>query len=229
MRTHKYALCLAAGLLLGFGLARGAGDLLGQLTAADAKYAEGDQDAAFAGYRALLREALGSEELSEDDRYASACAAISLAAGTFADLAQNAKDPGIKHSSENWAKTAQSMIGARFVKAISFGEQVDIRQHVVAGKVTIVDFWSKYCPPCEALRPLLEQLAVARAKDLVVVKVDINRPGHEGIDWQSPVARQYGLNSIPHIKIFGTNGQLAAEGDQARTLVMQWIQQAGIR
>lgn len=228
MRNHTYALCLAAGLVLGFGLARAAGDLVGQLTAADAKYAEGDTNAAFAAYRSLLREALGAEELSEQDRFAAGCAAVSLAAGTFGDLAQNAKDPGIKHSSEAWAKTAQSMIGARFVKTIAFGEQVDIRQHVVAGKVTVVDFWSKYCPPCEAMRPLLEQLAIARAKDLVVVKVDINRPGHEGIDWQSPVSRQYGLNSIPHIKIFGTDGQLAAEGDQARSLVMQWIQQAGI-
>lgn len=226
---HKHALWLIAGMVLGLGLARGAGDLLGQVKAADEKYAAGDTQAAFSSYRMVLKDALDATELSEQDRYAAACAAISLAAGTFGDLAQNATDAQIKSNSAEWAKSAQSMIGARFVKAISHGAQVDIREHLTAGKTTIVDFWSKYCPPCEALRPLLEQLAMARSKELAVVKVDINRPGVQGIDWQSPVAQQYGLQSIPHIKIFGPDGRLVAEGDQARQMVMQWLQQAGIR
>ena len=57
------------------------------------------------------------------------------------------------------------------------------------------------------------------------MKVDINRPEVHKIDWQSPVAQQYGLQSIPFFKIVGPNGQLIAEGKPARDQVDAWIAQ----
>ena len=63
--------------------------------------------------------------------------------------------------------------------------------------------------------------------DIVVVKVDINRPGVKGIDWKSPVAQQYKLRSIPHFKVYGPDGKLVAEdgpgSDRARTMVVGWF------
>lgn len=97
---------------------------------------------------------------------------------------------------------------------IAYGSKVDISQYLAAGKTTIFDFTSHYCPPCEAIAPYLHKLH-AKLDDIVVVEVDINRPETKGIDWQSPVARQYGMNSIPHFKIYDSNGQLTAEGDSA--------------
>jgi hypothetical protein len=74
--------------------------------------------------------------------------------------------------------------------------------------------------------PALEKLHRTR-DDIVVVKVDINRPGIKGIDWRSPVAQQYGLRSIPHFKVYGPNGKLLAEDGptaaRARQMVMGWI------
>ena len=105
---------------------------------------------------------------------------------------------------------------------ISFGEKVELSDHVVAGKTTIVDFTSKYCPPCVAIAPKLDKLHADRA-DVAVVKVDINRKDVKGIDWQSPVAHQYKLESIPHFKVFGPDGKLMAEGKEARAMVQQML------
>ena len=106
---------------------------------------------------------------------------------------------------------------------ISHGQEIVLKDYLVTGKTTIFDFYSEYCPPCRALSPLLEQLHQARA-DVAVVKVDINRPGVVGIDWDSPVVHEFGLDSIPHLKVYSPSGALQSQGDDARTLVIGWIQ-----
>lgn len=105
---------------------------------------------------------------------------------------------------------------------IAQGQEVQITDYVVEGKTTVFDFTSKFCPPCERMSPLLDKLHADRA-DVVVVKVDINRPDVRGIDWKSPVARQYELNSVPHFKIYGPDGKLQVEGDAAYEAVTKMI------
>jgi thioredoxin 1 len=106
---------------------------------------------------------------------------------------------------------------------IAYGQKVNLEDYLVPGKTVIFDFTSQFCPPCRAIAPHLHKLHADRA-DIVVVEVDINRPGVQGIDWDSPVARQYGMQSIPHFKVFGPDGQLQAEGKEARALVTSWFQ-----
>ncbi len=113
------------------------------------------------------------------------------------------------------------------VQEISFGKEVDIKKYVKKGKMTIFDFYSEYCPPCRRIAPLLEKLAEKR-DDIVVVKVNINRPGTYGIDWRSPVARQYNLNSIPHFKIFSKDGKLEMEGRTAYRYILQLLKDEGL-
>lgn len=93
---------------------------------------------------------------------------------------------------------------------IAHGETVQLADYLVPGKTVIFDFTSRFCPPCRAYEEPLHQLHTSRA-DVVVVKVDINRPDVQRIDWQSPVARQYKLQSIPQFKIYGPDGKLVAE------------------
>lgn len=93
---------------------------------------------------------------------------------------------------------------------ISRGETVKLAEYAVAGKTTVFDFYSEYCGPCVRMTPALEKLHATRP-DVVVVKVDINRPGMKGIDWKSPVAKQFNLNSIPHFKLYGPDGKMIAE------------------
>lgn len=107
------------------------------------------------------------------------------------------------------------------------GEILDLRPLVVPGRVTLIDFYSPYCPPCRFLAPLLEQLA-QRRPDLVVKKVNINRPGFQGIDWKSPLAQQYQLKSVPYFLIFNPRGKLMARGNAAMQQFEAWLKEAGI-
>ncbi len=110
--------------------------------------------------------------------------------------------------------------------SISQGQEVSLSDFLVTGKTTIFDFTSEYCPPCRAYADPLLQLH-QRRDDLAVVKVDINRPEIHRIDWNSPVAQQYGLRSIPHFKVYGPDGKLIAEDTTddrpARALVNKWL------
>ncbi|MGQ9730423.1 MAG: TlpA family protein disulfide reductase [Candidatus Zipacnadales bacterium] len=108
------------------------------------------------------------------------------------------------------------------VRRISHGAEVELAEYVVKGKHTIFDFYSDGCPPCRELAPKLEALA-ERREDICLVVVDINRPGKRGIDWDSPVARQYQLESIPHLRIYGPEGEEIARGDEARSRVERWL------
>lgn len=118
------------------------------------------------------------------------------------------------------------ILGIRDMKVIGHGEKVDLEGSLVAGKTNIVDFYSVHCGPCMQMAPYLEELVDSRT-DLYLVKVDIDRPGAQGIDWESPTARQFQLQSIPHLRIYGPDGKLQAEGDAARQRIIQMIQETG--
>jgi len=110
--------------------------------------------------------------------------------------------------------------------SISQGQEVNLADFVVTGKITIFEFTSEYCPPCRGYAEPL--LLLHRNRDAVaVVKVDINRPVTHKIDWDSPVAKQFGMQSIPHFKVYGPDGKLMAEDTTdarpARQLVDKWI------
>ncbi len=104
----------------------------------------------------------------------------------------------------------------------SAGQPVDIKKFVKPGQTTILDFYSKYCPPCEKIAPILAAVAAKRPKTQVV-KFDINRPNVTGtIDFDSPLAKQQGLNFVPFILIFDEKGQLQHKGQEAINKVLEW-------
>lgn len=107
---------------------------------------------------------------------------------------------------------------------ISHGEEVDIAEYAVPGQITVFDFMSEFCPPCQRIAPWMDRLNAER-DGVTVVKVDINRPGIRGIDWKSPVAAQYRLSSIPHFKVIDAGGELVAEGDAAWEMIVGWLEE----
>jgi thiol-disulfide isomerase/thioredoxin len=106
------------------------------------------------------------------------------------------------------------------------GETLDLQTLRVKGKTTLIDFYSPFCPPCARLAPLLAELARKRP-NLVVQKVNINRPETKGIDWHSPLAQQYNIRSVPFFVIFSPRGK-ATEGRAATNQVMDWLVEAGL-
>ena len=108
------------------------------------------------------------------------------------------------------------------------GQEFDIEDLVVDGKITIFDFYSEYCPPCRKISPLLRRLDRKR-DDIAVIKIDINRQGTREIDWGSPLAIQYNLKSIPYFIVYKASGSLWYKGRKASTYIYGLIQKEGIR
>jgi thiol-disulfide isomerase/thioredoxin len=108
------------------------------------------------------------------------------------------------------------------------GERLDITKYLVKDKINIVDFYSEFCPPCRKISPLLSKLDKKR-DDIVVIKIDINRKGIKGIDWRSPLAKQYELRSIPHFKIYDGKGNKLSEDIVARQKIAVYFNEEGIK
>ncbi len=62
----------------------------------------------------------------------------------------------------------------------------------------LVDFWASWCGPCQALGPIVEEVA-AQAEGFKVGKVNV--------DEEPELARQYRVMSIPTLMVF-KNGEL---------------------
>jgi len=107
------------------------------------------------------------------------------------------------------------------------GQAVNPKSLIVPGRPVVVDLYSPFCPPCLQLAPRLERLA-AKTR-IVVMKVNINRPGFQGIDWQSPVALQFGLKTVPYLVLLDPQGKMIAEGQQALEIIERQMQEVGVQ
>ncbi len=108
------------------------------------------------------------------------------------------------------------------------GQSVNLDALPVKGKTTVVECYSPFCPPCRELAPLLEKLAEKRA-DLEIIELNINRPEVRArIDWDSPLAKQFGLAAVPYFLIFNPQGRMGSQGREALQQVRDWLKAAGI-
>jgi thiol-disulfide isomerase/thioredoxin len=101
---------------------------------------------------------------------------------------------------------------------LSHGKVIAIDGLACAGKVTVVDFSSDYCAPCVELAMFLIQTSKSYPARYAIRRVNINRPGFNGIDYESPVSKQYGIKDLPLIVVYD-NRVKVAEGNAAR----QWL------
>lgn len=72
-----------------------------------------------------------------------------------------------------------------------FQTQVVERSHQLP---VVVDFWADWCGPCKMLMPVLTQLAESYGGKFLLAKVNI--------DQQQELAMQYGVRSVPTVKVF---------------------------
>jgi len=75
--------------------------------------------------------------------------------------------------------------------------QNDFAEIVLKSTVPVlVDFWAPWCGPCQMMGPVLEQLADMMGDKARIVKVNVDKPENQEL------AREYGIFSIPSLKIF---------------------------
>ena len=53
----------------------------------------------------------------------------------------------------------------------------------------IIDFTAKWCPPCQMIKPIYEQLAQDNHTKMIFVKVDV--------DDQASIAEEFGIEAMP--------------------------------
>ncbi|MFQ5770735.1 MAG: thioredoxin [bacterium] len=96
---------------------------------------------------------------------------------------------------------------------------IDFQKEVIeASKHTpiVVDFWAEWCAPCRILGPVLEKLAREANGTWKLMKLNTEE--------SSQIAMQYGIRSIPAVKMF-YNGEVTAEfvGALPETHVRRWL------
>ena len=65
----------------------------------------------------------------------------------------------------------------------------------------LVDFWATWCGPCRMIAPVIDQLAAEYAGRVKIGKINV--------DEQPQLAAQFGIVSIPTVKVF-RGGQCTA-------------------
>ncbi len=85
---------------------------------------------------------------------------------------------------------------------IEHADETNFKQKVLAAKETVlVDFYADWCGPCQALAPILEDVA-RETPNAKVVKINV--------DDSPSLASRYDISSIPNLLVF-KNGEVVDE------------------
>lgn len=88
------------------------------------------------------------------------------------------------------------------VQTIATGVVFRPEDHLVAGKITIVDYYADWCGPCLVLDRKLQVLAAERG-DIAIRKADI-------VEWGSKlgehIIKTYKITGIPYVRVYAADG-----------------------
>lgn len=83
------------------------------------------------------------------------------------------------------------------------GDKVDVKKTVVAGKITIVDFYADWCGPCHVLETRLHNYMTSH-KDLAMRRVNVGK-------WDTAAAKQatreFRAEALPYVRVYDASGK----------------------
>ena len=145
-----------------------------------------------------------------------------------AEYAQLKRVEKAKQAAHQLTLTAEGQKFTDFEVPAADGAIQKLSDHVGKGKVTVVDFWASWCPPCRAEIPKLQALKAKYGDKFDVVGIavwdnpDDTRKAMEELNITWPViignhnltepTDLYGIKGIPHIIIFGPDGTILSRG-----------------
>lgn len=122
------------------------------------------------------------------------------------------------------------------------GKMISLKESM--GKVTVVDFWASWCKPCRMENPnVVAMYKELHPKGLNIIGVSLDKDAAKWKEaiaadnltwnhisnlkfWDEPIAKQYGVNSIPATFVLDANGKIVAKnlrGDALKAKVEELL------
>lgn len=120
-------------------------------------------------------------------------------------ISGNIPDPPAKREASADAEKAPGD-DRPIIAEIGRENRIDISRHLEKGKLVIFDFYADWCGPCRKLTPKLEKLVRNHPDQFALKKIDI-------VSWNTPVARQFKIRSIPYLEVYDDTGSKEASGN----------------
>ena len=133
-----------------------------------------------------------------------------------------------KNAARQLTVTAEGQKFTDFEVKAEDGAAQKLSDFVGKGKVTVVDFWASWCPPCRAEIPKLQALK-AKYGDIfdvlgvavwdnpddtrkAISELEITWPVIVGTQKLTEPTDLYGIKGIPHVIVFGPDGTILSRG-----------------